>query len=268
LPALALRLVRALPASPAVLLTRTTVLAYLACRPDYRSEIRRNLRLVLGHDRRWFWVRNAWRVGRNLALMARIGTGWADTVVDKTRLEGENWAAAAVERDVHMVMVSFHFGAWEFLPQVFARLGFDTNLVTGTQRDASLDRLLCALRGSSGVRVLQDVRPVLAAASGPGITGFMLDNTSRGRRQRVRGDRFDMSIPGLPFLVAERRQARVFPLFAFFDRGRLRVEVGRPGGPGQALAAFCRLVRARPEEWVFWGKSGALVAAACDPEAA
>lgn len=264
MPALALRLVRALPSSPAVLLSRTIVLAYLAFRPAYRAEIRRNLALVCGEDRAWFWARNAWQVGRNLALMARMDTTAGKKAIDNAEVCWENGSRELLEQDLHVVMVSFHFGAWEYLPMLFSALGYRVRLVTGRQRDPGLGAYLADVRSGSGVELVSGLRDLVQGMARPGLTGFMLDNTGRDRRDWVELEGLRLGMPGLGFRVAELRQARVVPLFARFDRGRLTVQVCGPTDKQGVALALLEQVRRRPEDWVFWAKAGALEPAGQD----
>ncbi len=255
---LAFGLVRALPASPAILLSRIILVCYLLFRADYRAEIRTNLRLVCGRSDRFFWVRNAWCVGRNLALMASVGTRLGNSIVDSAVVCSENSSDLLVERELHMVMASFHYGAWEFLPRVFARLGFSVRLAVGSQRDTRLNGLLGEARRARRVGIARGIREVVAGLRLPGVTGFMLDNTRQGRRRRVELDSCRVSMPDLPFRLAERMRKGVVPAFAFFRQGRLRVNVHRAGDGRQTAQALVEQVRARPEEWIFWGKAGAI----------
>ena len=258
---LALMLVRALPASPSLLLSRFLVFSYLLFRLDYRKEIRRNYRLICGRDSRWFWLRNAWCLGRNLSLMASIGTRRGQHVIDKTVVCGDNHWWLQLEQELHAVMASFHFGAWEFLPQVIARLGVPVGLGVGAQRDAKLQQQLRRFRTGTAVRVERGLLSIRREMEQTGVTGFMLDNTSRGRRTVVTVDDVNFALPNLPFRIARSRGMGLAPAFCRFGHGRVRVRVYPPGDEEGAVRALLREVRAHPEEWVFWAKAGAVEAA-------
>ncbi len=186
--------------------------------------------------------------------MALIGKPRGDAIVDKTVVCGENKWNVVLEQELHMVMASFHFGAWEFLPQVFARFGFRVNLGVGAQKNRSFDRLVSGLRRNQGVRFLHKVKSIMSGLRKPGVTGFMLDNTSQGRRVWVDVDGCRLGLPGLGFRFGKS----VVTAFAFFDKGRLRVRTYPAGDERAAAQALLEQVRARPEEWVFWGKAGAI----------
>ncbi len=258
LSAVALALVRALPEEPAALLTRTIVLCYLALRPDYRREIRRNLRIITGKATRWFWVRNGWRLGLNLALMARADSKGGYALVDRAVVRGENLTRKVLEQELHVTMASFHFGLWEYLPKVFSRSGCRVTLAVGEQRDPALAAELRDLRSSQCVAVARGIRQAIKAGREPSITGFMLDNTSQGAQTWVEWGGVRMRLPDIGFRLAARRGARLMPAFARLERGRLRVDVYPPGDEQVALRALLEQVREKPDEWVWWGKAGAI----------
>lgn len=254
----ALAVVQALPARPATLACRLLVLAYLTFRSDYRAEIRDNYRIVIGRDRPWFWVRNAWRVGRNLALMTRIGTRTGDGIVDSAEVCGDNLIQSRLEQELHSVMASFHFGVWEFLPQVFSGQELPVRLAVGSQRDSALRGRVERLRRGRGVKLVRSLKEVMESLDRPGITGFMLDNTNQGSQQWVIVDGVRLRMPALPFRLAERAGTKVIPMFARLDRGRLRIDAGAAGDQEAAAASILGQVRAHPEEWIWWGKGGSV----------
>ncbi len=258
LPGAALALVRALPSRPAALLSRTIVLLYLALRPDYRQEIRRNLRIITGKENRWFWVRNGWRLGLNLAVMAKVGSRTGDALVDRAMVYGENLSHQVLERELQATMASFHFGLWEYLPQVFSRSGCRVTLAVGEQRDPTLAKQLSGLRRSSGVTMAKGVRQAIRAGDRSSITGFMLDNTSQGTQIWTECDGVRMRLPDIGFRLAARKGGRLTPAFARLQRGRVRVDVYPPGDEQAAVRALLEQVRHHPEEWVWWGKAGAI----------
>lgn len=252
----ALTLVRALPARPARALATLLVILYLWLRPRYRHEIRTNCELVLGAVPSRFWFQNARRVGENLAAMAKATSSWGKSLIDTAVIQGEN--SQKLERELHSVMVSFHFGAWEYLPQVFAARGFAVRLAVGRQADTALERQLAAQRASGGVRLLRNLRELLRLPERPTLTGFMLDNTSRGDQHWVVLDRLAVRLPTAPFRLAQRIKTKVIPLFARIERGRLCVEVAEAGDELAVVRSLLARVRRYPLDWVWWGKAGAL----------
>ena len=258
LPGIALALVRALPDEPAALLSRTIVLLYLALRPDYRQEIRRNLRIIMGKDSKWFWVRNGWRLGLNLAIMAKLSSRAGDALIDRAMVYGENLRDQALERELHATMASFHFGLWEYLPQVFSHSGCRVTLAVGEQRDPALAMQLSCLRRSRGVTMAKGIRQTIKARDRSSITGFMLDNTRQGTQAWTDWDGVRVRLPDIGFKLAARDGGGLVPAFARLQSGRVRVDVYPPGDEQAAARALLEQVREHPDEWVWWGKAGAI----------
>lgn len=265
-------LVRILPTEPGVFLVRLFTLFYLAVRPDYRREINTNYRLIFGCSRRWFWVRNGWRVGRNLALMVKIGTKVADKLVDRGQIYWENRIESRVIRKKEpSFMASFHFGLWELLPQLFVRRWGNVAVLVSEQRNRMVNFFLQRWRRSNKVSLVFQIKYLLRQRSKTGITGFMLDNTSQGQQflvelpGAVEGRRLRFWLPTAPFQIARywanRRGGKekgVVPVFGYLWRGRFVVRVFPAGDEINALQALLTMVRKMPEEWIFWGKSGAV----------
>jgi lauroyl/myristoyl acyltransferase len=155
-------------------------------------------------------------------------------------------------------MASYHFGLWEYLPKVFSRSGCRVTLAVGEQRDPALAAELRDLRSSGAVAVATGIRQAIKSGCEPSITGFMLDNTSQGTQAWAEWDGVRMRLPAIGFRLAAREGRGLMPAFAWLERGRLRVEVYPPGDERAALRALLEQVRERPDEWVWWGKAGAL----------
>jgi|UniRef100_A0A7V3PUS5 lauroyl/myristoyl acyltransferase len=254
-----LLLVRVLPPEPAIFITRLLVITYLLCRPDYRKEIDKNFYILLGYHNRFFWLKNAWVVGRNLALMTKIGTSIGDKLIDNMRVYREN-ITDEIEQlgQRHYVMVSFHFGVWEFLPGIYRNYGNDVAVMTGVMKDNLLHRIIKRIRCSSGVNVIGDVRMLLKRLQQAGITGFMLDNTTRGNQITVRIQKLNIRFPAAAFSMSRRIGIGVIPVFCYLDKGCLTVRVFSPQDPNGCFRILLKMISERPAEWIFWGKSGAI----------
>ncbi|MEO0079041.1 MAG: hypothetical protein ABIK86_08615 [candidate division WOR-3 bacterium] len=249
--------VRVLPPDPARLLARLALITYLAFRPRHRAEIRTNYQILMKRDNPWFWLTNAWTVGANLALMARLGQRQCDAIVDRPMIYTDNICSSSLERKLHTAVVSFHFGLWECLPKAFARRGYSVALAVGRQRDRLVAAQVDRLRQSDSVKLVSLKQAVRRLAS-PGLTGFMLDNTSQGSWLWANAGSIRMRLPALAFELARRKGVALWLAFARMEHGRLRIDLAPIRGPDETLAALVAQVRANPAEWVFWGKTGAL----------
>jgi lauroyl/myristoyl acyltransferase len=155
-------------------------------------------------------------------------------------------------------MASFHFGLWEYLPQVFSRSGRRVTLAVGEQRDPALGRQLSDLRRSAGVSMAKGIRKAIKARDRSSITGFMLDNTSQGTQTWTECDGVRVRLPDIGFKLAARDGEGLVPAFARLQHGRVRVDVYPPGDEHSAARALLEQVRKYPDEWVWWGKAGAI----------
>ena len=102
------------------------------------------------------------------------------------------------------------------------------------------------------------IRHAIKVGDGPAITGFMLDNTSQGTQTWTECDGVKLRLPDIGFRLAARKGRQLAPAFARLDRGRMRVDVYPAGDERAAARALLEQVRLHPEEWVWWGKAGAI----------
>ncbi|MEO0073488.1 MAG: hypothetical protein ABIK43_02345 [candidate division WOR-3 bacterium] len=258
----ALLFVRVLPAELAVTLARCLVILYLLFRRDYRREITRNLLILCNRKDSFFWIRNGWNVGRNLALMAGIGTRRCDQLIDRAEVRCDNSTRCLLEQELQIAMFSCHFGLWEFLPLVFARAGYTIGVLTGKQGDRTLSQVVPRLRGQRNIRLLSHYDDVWRCLRGCTIIGFLVDNTRRGGQSWISVDGLHIRVPQVGFRLAKQNQMFMVPVWGFLERGRLRVCVGRSGEGTDVVAQLLDQVRRRPQEWILWGKNGALERAA------
>lgn len=256
---LTLFLLRALPFDIALLLSRSILILYLIIRKDYREEILANYRVIFGNSRKWFWLKNAWYLGRNFTLMARIGTRKGFELIDRVVIYAENNQCLMSNTQPH-IMVSYHFGLWEFLPHIFATQKALVVVVVSRQRNPLVEKSLHTIRTSTpGIKIVTNMKSLYAAYSHhpSSLLGFVLDNTGQGKQMCLEAEGIVMRVPALPFQLGRYFKGTI-PVFSYLENGRLTVKIFPPGDGANALRALIHLVRQHPEEWVFWGKAGAL----------
>lgn len=258
----ALLFVRVLPGELAIAFARFFVIAYLLLHPAYRREIANNLELLCSRRDNFFWVRNGWSVGRNLALMASLGTRRCDELIDRAEVRCDNSTLRVLEQELHIGMFSCHFGLWELLPPVFARAGYIVGVLTGEQGDRVLAAITRRLRSGQNIKLLRSSADILYHSRNCRILGFLIDNTRRGGQRSIRVGELSFRVPQFGFRVVKRSHRVMVPVWAYLEKGRLRVGVGRAGEPAEVLAQLLEQVRRRPQDWVFWAKDGALGRAA------
>ena len=102
------------------------------------------------------------------------------------------------------------------------------------------------------------VRQAIRVRAKASVTGFMLDNTSQGTQAWTGCDGVRIRLPDIGFKLAARDGGGLVPAFARLHQGRVRVDVYPPGNEQAAARALLDQVRQHPEEWVWWGKAGAI----------
>jgi KDO2-lipid IV(A) lauroyltransferase len=167
------------------------------------------------------------------------------------------------------ILVTGHFGNWEWIGSILPHLGYPLQVVAGVQRNKPVGALIDEIRLSLGVGVLSavhDLRGILQALSRREFLAMVAD-------QDAGGDGIFVDFLGRPAstAVGPVRLARRFgvPILMGFARrepdGRLRIEflpsfrVPGEGDEAEILRLFTarwsgileQQVRACPEQW-FW----------------
>lgn len=259
-----LKLVRALPFSLAVAASRLLLLTYFMLSPRVRAEIAANYRRIFPEEATActsracgrFLVRLSWNLGRNLAVMAQMGRPALEKWLDNAIVSGENIVERIMLGGEKVIVTSLHYGLWELLPGVFARRGYRVCVGLGRQRDAVLDGVVREIRSEHDVTMTDSVPRMRAALREGSLLGFVLDNSNRTRGLDCAALGEGFRLLRTPFSLSRVDGARLVPMFATQTRGRLRIDVLDPVDSSEEFGARAReLIRARPEDWVFWGKN-------------
>jgi lauroyl/myristoyl acyltransferase len=257
--AASLGLVRALPAGLAGLAGRLIVLCYLVVFPRVRREIERNHVRVFGQRRAGFWLRQAWRLGANLALMSRSGHPSLDKLLDNARIDGENILEQIMLRNERAVVLSLHYGVWELLPETFARRGYQVCVGAGSQLDARFGTEILQLRTQHGVRYTDSLDEMREALKSGSLVGFAVDNTSRGRGVGCSSVWPGFEVLRTPFVLAQEQGAALVPVLMRREGRQLSAKVGLPVRSPEEFGNWARReIATHPEDWVFWGKREAV----------
>ncbi len=167
-----------------------------------------------------------------------------------------------------VLLATGHLGSWEMGPFWFTRNGFHFQAVARPLDNPYLDAYLSGLRGGSGealIAKLGAVRAMLDTFSRPGtVVAVLLDQHagSTGTYADFLGSPASTNVA--PLLVAKRKRipiligavVRVAPMrFRFVYAGSIsEAEVRAADAPELARrvnAAFGRLVRAYPDQWMW-----------------
>ena len=263
-----------LPAGAARFLGRSLGLLFLRLSPRHRRITQANLDAAfpaLSPERRAAIAR---------ASFAHLGTIAADAPRFPRYARGDLSRIAVYEGVEHLreaaalgrgtLVFSGHYGHWELVALLQARLGWPMTMVVSPMRNGGYERYFARLRGVTGNTILSKrnaARPILKALKEGRSVAILID-------QNVRGDgglfvdffgRPASTTPSLATL-AFRSQAPIVPVFShFLPDGRLSVSY-RPAllperratldEDVRALMQTCTSlleaeIRARPEEWLW-----------------
>jgi len=253
------RLAKNLPQKPAIILCQFIFFSYLLTRKNYRNEIAINYQKIFGFYQKGFWLRQSQRLGKNLGLMLQIGK--SNKILDKTVIYGENILCKVMESNQSAVVVSFHYGLWEYLPQIFQKLGYDTNIGIGVQHDKSLAEEFDKLRNYNEVKTLKTVSEmknilnVNNSSNRKKLLGFVLDNTNKTRCINLNEPWKGFSVLRTPFVLAKSARVPILSMYCYSQDGRIIVDIQEVKSSIELGNQLYCYIRKNPAEWLFWGKN-------------
>jgi lauroyl/myristoyl acyltransferase len=252
------KLVKILPQKPAIILCQAIVLSYLFIKKNYQAEIKVNYQKIFGFYQRGFWIKQGRRIGKNLALMLHIAK--TDKILDKTQIYGENILCRLMENNQKAVIVSFHYGIWELLPQIFQKLGYETSISIGAQRDRNLAYEINKVRNQNGVKTVVTVKEMKEILQSNGssnrkqLLGFVLDNTSKTRGISLNEPWTGFAVIRTPFILAKWAKTPVLSMFCYKQNDKTIVDIDEIHHPQEVGTRLRSYIEKNPAEWIFWGK--------------
>ncbi len=253
---------------------------------------RRQRAAVLANQRQVSGRRGAlaehWRAYRVFAELARSLTEgfeqWGPRPRPlELRILGRETVEGVLAEHRGLVVLTGHFGSWEVAARTLGALGRPMNLVTAHEPNPSVREFVHAVRTRHGFNVIYSDQslfsglPILRALRRDEIVGMQIEpwGPLPGSHEVVfcgRRTRFQLG----PFVVARVARAPIVPVFAVrtgIRRYELRVlERFDPRTPGDCVAAleatvaaYERIVRERPEQWLMFQPVWRTPAAPADP---
>jgi lauroyl/myristoyl acyltransferase len=220
----------------------------MSVQKKYRREINCNYQLLIGRQRPAFWIMNALTLGKNCALMLEIGNPNDEKILDRVEIKGENNLMAAYKKGRGVVVVSLHFGPWEFLPQLFARKGYPVAIAAQPQRNGWLGLQLLKIRQSRPITVTDRIAEMKHALKTGALLGFLLDNSSKTRKLETGWLWPGFRVLRTPFALSAIMKSPIVPMVVH-NRGLTPVvEIGTD------FDFFKNMLTHYPEEWVFFDK--------------
>ncbi len=254
------KLVKKLPLNLAIFLCRFIIFSYLLWRKDYRTEIKINYQKVFSNlkNGKWFWLKLSKRLGENFGVMLKMMDN--KKILDKIAISGENILNSIFENSESAVVVSFHYGLWELLPQIFKRMGYETYIAISRQKDKDWDEELRKLRSQNGVGLMETIAEMKRILKSNGtnnrkrLLGFVLDNKRLTRGLCLNEPWRNFFILRTPFVLAQSEKVPLLGMFCYKKANRIVIdiaEVKNPKAIGERLRHF---ITQQPEDWIFWGK--------------
>jgi KDO2-lipid IV(A) lauroyltransferase len=240
----------------------------------HRSITLENLKGALGEEksgreRKRIAVRAFENLGRSVVEFAWIQGRPAAELMGRTTFEGIEHIEAAVREKKGVVLLSAHFGNWEWMGTALSLLGTPIHVVARPLDNPELNNMINAWRERHGNRVLNkrtSAAELMRLLRAREVVGVLLDqNTTAGEAVFV--DYFGRPAAthkGLAVL-ALRTGAAVLPIFAVRENNRHRVIIEKPleivrtgdleRDLREATALFTRAiesaVRRHPDHWLW-----------------
>lgn len=254
-------LAKKLPTCLAIIFCQFIILVYLISRKQYRKEILFNYQKIFGlrpYRGKWFWLNLSQRLGSNFGIMLKSSNN--KKILDKTQIYGENILYNLTKNNQSAIIVSFHYGLWELLPQIFQRVGYETYIAIGEQRDKKLASELDQYRSQNGVKLIKtiaEMKQILSVrpnSSKRRLLGFVLDNTSKTKRLRLSEPFQDFSILRTPFVLAKLAKIPILSMFCYQKDKKIIVAIDEIKSPETIGLKLRYYVERSPTDWLFWGK--------------
>ncbi len=258
-----IQFINILPLPFAIAFSQLFVLTYLLLKPQYRKEIYYNYINIIGKDDKFFWIKNALGVGKNLGLMIKANRkilndievrnedvlqkikqnfsaetlknikidikDIADKSLDNVKFNRENIINNMMKNN-SCIVVSFHFGPWELLPKIFGQKGYQIFLSVQNQRNQRLNNYLVKYRcDNKNIHLVYDLKSLNAKLTNslqPLILGFVLDNMNTASGFQILTNISDAIKNNMPLVLCRRYSLPVVPIFIYSEDTRIKVSLG------------------------------------------
>ncbi len=186
------------------------------------------------HDDAWLWAitrRSFEQLGRTLAEVMRLERTDPVALRQRVKIEGyEHYLAARNERR-GVMLISAHFGNWEYVGAAFASEGHPVALVARALDDAGLNAILDAARERHGNTVLDKktaASEIVRRLRAGETVGILIDQNTRAE-DAVFVDYFGRlaATHKGPAIIALRTGATVLPVFVVREDDHHRLVIGR-----------------------------------------
>lgn len=245
--------------------------------PTYRNNVISNLRHVLGDEATDAEVRRMARSvfrtsARNFADLMRVPHLSRERFLDSVRTPPETLdrLEAAAESGKGAILVTAHYGAFDYVGQIIWLEGYSLTLLTARTVPEFIDAAVSYLRGSRGARLEPatpgGLRRIISALRRGELIGLVADRDFFQNGKPVCFFGKETTLPPGPVRIARETGAPIMPTFARREGDGYYLEVEDPfpvpktddveldirNGLNRLVAVFERHLRAAPEQWVMF----------------
>jgi KDO2-lipid IV(A) lauroyltransferase len=190
--------------------------------PRWRRVARENLRRALGVELSDAQIerllrRNFTHYGRTLVEFL-VMRRWRGVELERrVKLEGREWAEAALEKQQGVILVTAHYGNWELLAARVAHAGYPLNVIARDADDPGTNELINRIRGDCGYRVISrrdSARPALRCLRQNEMLGILLDQNTLSGEVFVPFFGHPAATATGPAVLARRTGATILPIFS------------------------------------------------------
>ncbi len=194
------------------------ILPFKFCRKDYVTNIIMETLGYTHEDAEKLMIKSTETFVLNSFEMASLRYMTPETLNDKIRVEGLEYLKGNIQPNRGVVVVSGHFGLWEFLPQWLTLNGFKMTSVARIQKNKYVDKWFNEMRERHGAHVTDSgygLRDILKALHNGHILGLMMDqdNGKQGIFMKFMGKW--ASAPTGPAVISMKLGSPIIPIYVF-----------------------------------------------------
>jgi len=235
--------------------------AFDALRKSYPEKTERELRVIVNRMYK--------NLGMNQVEILRLAGGAIDETNNRITIVGKEIVDQALQRGKGVIILSAHFGNWDFLPMLTAKTLYPVTIISKDIKNKVINAMWMLTRKQVGVNIIPNhnsARAALRVLRRNEVLGFILDQ-NRPRDAGVFVDFFGRpacTSPGLAILSAQV-QAPVVPVFIHrTPDGRHLLQVlpaieppldREPETIRKATQEYTKIIedqiRQHPEQWIW-----------------
>ena len=154
-------------------------------------------------------------LGRGLSEFLRL-PDLGEDVLEHIVIHGEENLAEALSRGRGVILLTAHFGNWEYTAAALAVKGYPMNAIGAEQRDPRITELVVSLRAACRVRTMSkgfDLKSAVRCLRGGEILGILLDQDFGSNGVVIPFLGIPASTPFGPVKMAEKIGSAVVPTF-------------------------------------------------------